>query len=163
MGVSGSGKSVVGAGLARRLGVPFIEGDQLHPPANVAKMSAGTPLDDADRWPWLDAVGAALGEAARAHGVAVAGCSALKRVYRNRLRDRAGVPLVFVLLNGTHALLAERLKARKGHFMPPSLLESQLRTLETPGADENAIMLDIAKTPEALVEEAVRGVEGRRG
>jgi len=140
MGVSGSGKSTVGGALARRLDVPFQDGDDLHPPANVAKMSAGHPLDDADRWPWLDAVGDWL--AAHEQGGVIA-CSALKRVYRDRLRSHLPSAF-FLMLHADERVLAARLAARRGHFMPGSLLESQLATLEPLGADENGATVDVS-------------------
>lgn len=139
MGVSAAGKSSVGRVLADELGLEFVDADDLHPPANVAKMSAGAPLDDVDRWPWLDAVAARM--AASPHGVVVA-CSALRRSYRDRLR--AGAPrAVFVHLTGTSELLAERAAARTGHFMPPALLASQLATLEPLGDDELGIEVSV--------------------
>ncbi len=143
MGVSGSGKSTFGAVLADWLGGRFIEGDDLHSPENVAKMRSGHPLEDADRWSWLDRVGAALRDAALADGVAVGACSALKRVYRDRLTQAAGLPLSFVFLDVPHRdELTRRLVDRPGHYMPASLLESQLATLERPTEDERAITLD---------------------
>ena len=151
MGVSGSGKSTISTMLAARLGWPFQEGDDLHPPANVAKMHAGRPLDDEDRWPWLDAIAAWI-DARQATGEAgVVTCSALKRIYRDRLIGaRQGVRLIF--LHADRALLAERLAARKGHFMPPSLLDSQLATLEPPADDEHAVTVDLGAPPAAVVE-----------
>jgi len=145
MGVSGSGKTTVGAALADALGLRFVDGDALHPAANVAKMAAGIPLDDADRAPWLDAIGAVL-----ADGPVVVACSALKRAYRDRLRAAApGLQLVF--LDGDRALLASRMAARPGHFMPTSLLDSQLATLERPDPDEHALTADIAPPAEEIV------------
>jgi len=158
MGVSGSGKSTVGAGLAQRLGVPFIEGDRLHPPANVAKMSAGIPLTDEDRWPWLDTIGAALADARRAGQGAVASSSALKRIYRDRLRRAAGGDLRFVFLDGPRDTIAARMRARSGHYMPVELLDSQLATLERPGPDE-ALTLDIDRPAPELIDAAVRWLE----
>jgi gluconokinase len=156
MGVSGSGKSTVGAALARHLGVAFRDADEFHPAANVAKMSAGTPLTDEDRWPWLDAIGAALAEAGReGHGIVV-GCSALKRVYRDRLRTAARRPLVFVHLSGSRATLAKRMQTRKGHFMPASLLDSQLATLEPPSPDERAITVSVEQPVAKVVETVLR-------
>ena len=138
MGVSGSGKTTVGAALADALGLRFVDGDALHPAANVAKMAAGIPLDDADRAPWLDAVGAVL-----AAGSVVVACSALKRTYRDRLRA-AAPDLELVFLDGSRELLASRMAARPGHFMPASLLDSQLATLEPPTADEHPVTVDVA-------------------
>jgi len=134
MGVSGSGKTTVGAALADALGVPFADGDALHPEANVDKMAAGIPLDDADRAPWLDAIGAVL-----AAGPIVVACSALKREYRERLRGSAP-DLELVYLEVDRATLRERMTHR-AHFMPPSLLDSQLATLEPPTADEHPIVV----------------------
>ena len=153
MGVSGSGKSTIGALLAEALDTPFVDGDHLHPPANVAKMAAGIPLDDADRWPWLAAVGQRLA-AAGPEGLVVA-CSALKRVYRDAIRVEAP-HAVFVELDGAHDVLAERMRDRPGHFMPPALLDSQLATLQ-PLQDDEAGMRVSAQTPPAeLIADVVR-------
>ena len=149
MGVSGCGKSTVGERLAQRLGVPFLEGDALHPPHNVALMAAGTPLTDADRADWLDAIAGHLSGLHADAGLVVS-CSALKRVYRDRLRA-AAFNLQFVHLYGDPALLASRLAQRQGHYMPPALLISQLETLEIPSADESALSLDIAEPADNLV------------
>ena len=146
MGVSGSGKSRIGAMLAARLGLSFRDGDDLHPAANVAKMAAGQPLDDADRAPWLDAVGQTL----RRPGTLVA-CSALKRVYRARIAAGAGAAVTFIHLDGSRALLAARLAARQGHFMPPALLDSQLATLEPLSPDEPGISVPIDAAPGDIV------------
>ena len=157
MGVSGSGKSTVGLQLARRLGWAFKEGDELHPAANVAKMSSGQPLTDADREPWLAAVEAWIDAWAGQGVCGVITCSALKRSYRQRLT--AGRPrLAFVFLNTRPAVLAERLAKRQGHFMPPSLLRSQLATLEPPTPDEPVITVDNDKTVSAQVEAVVEAV-----
>jgi len=153
MGVSGSGKSTVGAALAAALGLPFVDGDALHPAANVAKMAAGIPLTDDDRWPWLDAVGERL-----AASPVVIACSALRRVYRDRLRS-AAPGIRFVLLDGSRELLAERMGARADHFMPTALLDSQLATLERPDADERVRVYDVAEAPAAIVAAAVRELE----
>ena len=152
MGVSGCGKSTVGRLLAQRLGVAFIEGDELHPPRNVALMASGTPLNDEDRVDWLAAVGSTL---AREQGGAVASCSALRRRYRDQLRQ--SVPdLVFIHLHGSRELLAQRLAQRKGHYMPASLLDSQLQTLEPPAVEESALSLNIDETPQMLAQRAAR-------
>ena len=140
MGVSGSGKSTLGERLGAALGVPFRDADEFHPAANIARMTSGVALEDADRWPWLDAIGAAI--RATQGGVVIA-CSALRRVYRDRIRAAAGRPVTFVFLDGSRPVLAARLGGRKGHFMPPSLLDSQLATLEPPTADEHAIRVSI--------------------
>jgi gluconokinase len=142
MGVSGCGKTSVGRALAQALGTGFIEGDELHPPASVAKMAAGTPLTDADRAGWLAEIGRRLAQAHAADQRLVVSCSALKRSYRDGLR--AACPgLLFVHLQGPADLLRQRLLKRTGHYMPPSLLDSQLATLEPPAADEAALTLDI--------------------
>jgi gluconokinase len=150
MGVSGSGKTTVASKLAERLRWTFEDGDRFHPKSNVEKMSAGQPLTDEDRWPWLNAIADEIERVCRAGEHAVIACSALKRTYRNvLLRGRDDVRIVF--LNGTQQLIAQRLSLRKGHFMPPGLLDSQFRTLEPPGLDENAIDVSIDATVEAIV------------
>ncbi|MEE1621805.1 gluconokinase [Zafaria sp. Z1313] len=159
MGVSGCGKSTAGALLAGHLGGAFNDGDALHPPANIAKMSAGTPLDDADREPWLRQIGQVLGEAAAAGETLVIGCSALKRSYRDLIRD-AAPDTVFVHLHGDRALLEQRLQSRPGHFMPPSLLDSQLETLEPLGADEAGAVFDISESAAELARAAHRWLAG---
>jgi carbohydrate kinase (thermoresistant glucokinase family) len=153
MGVSGCGKTTVGCELAGLLAWPYLEGDALHPPQNVARMAAGTPLDDADRQGWLARIAEEIGTArAKGEGLVV-GCSALKRRYRDQLRA-ADAQLRFVHLHGPRAVLAERLMARRGHYMPPSLLRSQLETLEPPQPDESALDLSIAESPTALAHTA---------
>ena len=143
MGVSGCGKSTLGRRLAAALVIDYLDGDELHPPRNVQRMAEGIALTDADRRDWLAALAARLGEARAAQRGLVVGCSALKRAYRDRLRE--GAPdLTLVHLHGAPALLAERMATRSGHYMPASLLQSQLDTLEPPQADERAITLDIA-------------------
>jgi gluconokinase len=159
MGVSGAGKSTVGGLIAERLGLSFRDADDFHPPANIAKMSAGQPLTDEDRWPWLDAIGAHLA-AHRASG-AVVTCSALKRAYRQRLRA-AAPGLRFIHLHGAEALIVERQAARQGHFMPPSLVASQFATLEPPESEPDVIALDVAAAPEVLAEAALAALETRR-
>jgi gluconokinase len=150
MGVSGSGKTVVGSALAKALGGRFAEGDRFHPPENIGRMSAGLPLRDEDRWGWLDAIAVEIGEAERHGETLVVACSALKRVYRDRLR-LASRHLRFVCLEIERDVAAARVAARKGHFMPASLIDSQFAALEPPTADENAIKLDSAKDPAELV------------
>ncbi len=153
MGVAGSGKTVVGERLARHYGYPFRDADEFHPPANVAKMSSGVPLEDADRWPWLDAIGAAIHDAG-SEGIVVA-CSALKRIYRERIINAAGRPVNFVFLDGSLVTLRQRIGGRRGHFMPPSLLDSQLATLERPAPDERAVTISIEQPIDAVVDAAV--------
>lgn len=155
MGVSGCGKSMIGAGVARAIGADFIDGDDLHPASNVAKMSAGIPLDDADRAPWLKTVGNTLRDAP---GPRVIACSALKRRYRDAIRDAAGGPVVFLHLKGSRAVIGARMQARAGHFMPPALLDSQFAALEPPAPDEDIIEVDIDQTPDAIMAELVAGV-----
>lgn len=154
MGVAGCGKSTVGAALAAVLRVEFVEGDAFHPPENVARMRGGTALTDADRAGWLHALAAHIAQAAP-QGVVVS-CSALKRAYRDVLRG-AG-PIAFVWLDVPRTQLAERLGARTDHYMPASLLESQLATLEPPGADENVLRLDARKPVPILVADAIAGL-----
>ncbi|MGW6742096.1 gluconokinase [Streptomyces sp. NPDC055025] len=152
MGVSGTGKTTVGPLLAAALGVPYAEGDDFHPPANIAKMSAGTPLDDLDRWPWLDAIGAWAHERAGLGGVVSS--SALKRAYRDRLRA-AAPGAVFLHLTGDRALIGRRLAERKGHFMPVALLDSQFAALENLEADEAGVAVDVSGTPQEITTRAV--------
>ena len=151
MGVSGCGKSSVGAGLATRLGLNYRDGDDLHPPENVAKMRAGMPLTDADRWPWLDRVGQVF----LANAPVIVGCSALKRAYRDRIRTAAGGPVTFVHLAGSQEVIAARMALRQGHYMPLSLLDSQFAALEPPAAEE-AITVSIDQPLEALVADILR-------
>jgi carbohydrate kinase (thermoresistant glucokinase family) len=149
MGVSGSGKSTVGAALATRLGVDFMDGDALHPEANVAKMHSGQPLTDEDRWPWLERIGEWL--AARSDGVIV--CSALRRAYRDRIRYRAP-DAVMLHLAGAEATIAGRLAHRGGHFMPPSLLGSQFATLEPLQPDERGVVVDVRAPVDEVIDRA---------
>ena len=152
MGVSGCGKTTFGKALGRTLHAPFVDADDLHGEANRARMSAGIALSDDDRWPWLAAVGAALKEGAVRKGVAVGACSALKRSYRLALVEAAGAPIRFVHLVGSAEVLAERLARRTGHFMPLSLLQSQLDTLEPPDPDEAvAVSIDLATDKQVAV------------
>ena len=148
MGVSGSGKSTVGAALAQRLGVPFADADAFHPPANIAKMAAGKPLTDDDRYPWLDAVGQWLAD--HKDG-GVMSCSALKHTYCDRLRSRCP-QIEFLHLTGSPELIARRQAGRPGHFMPPALLKSQFDTLEPLAPDEHGIALDVESSVDGIVE-----------
>lgn len=152
MGVSGSGKSTVAAALAQRLMVPFADADAFHSEDNIAKMAAGKPLDDKDRYPWLEGIGEWL---ARHGDGGVMSCSALKRSYRDQLR--AHCPRVeFLHLRGSPEVIARRLAGRRGHFMPPSLLQSQFDTLEPLGPDERGISVDIDEPVAAVVESFLR-------
>ena len=154
MGITGSGKSTVGAMLAQTLGLDFVEGDDYHPPENVRRMAAGIPLTDEDRADWLRALAARLRDAEESGAGLVMTCSALKRSYRDLLR--AAAPAVqFVYLSGSRPLIAERVAGRRGHFMPASLLDSQLATLEEPDADERAWACDINDSPEQIVNDIV--------
>ena len=145
MGVTSTGKTRTGQRLARVLGLPFVDGDDLHPVRNRRKMAAGTPLDDRDRRPWLDRVGVTLAERPR-----IVACSALRRRYRDRIRRHAPDAL-FVHLHGPRALIRARMERREGHFMPVSLLDSQLATLEPPRWDERVLRADIRHPPRLLV------------
>jgi len=160
MGVSGSGKSTLGASLAEALGAAFIEGDSFHDAAAVAKMRAGHPLTDADRWPWLDRLGAAIGAELRANDLVVAACSALRRCYRDRLVRAIDGPTRFILLDGSADDLRARVAHRAGHYMPSSLLDSQLATLEPPMPDEAATTLDAGTPPDMLCRAALAWLDG---
>jgi len=152
MGVSGSGKSTVAAILAGQLGWDLEEGDDLHPAANVEKMQAGTPLTDEDRWPWLDSVADWISDHTRAGIPGIITCSALKRIYRDRLR---GDNVVFVHLAGNKDTIARRLNARMNHYMPSTLLDSQINTLEPPGPDENTLVVDLGRRPAEEAAEVI--------
>lgn len=154
MGVSGSGKSLIGAALARELGLEFVEGDTYHPAENVERMSRGIPLTDEDRAGWLRSLAGRIGAAREAGTGLVITCSALKRSYRDVLRGEAR-DLRFVFLRGERALIAERLAGRRGHFMNPALLESQFTTLEEPSPDENAWVCDTRQSPQEIVDALV--------
>jgi gluconokinase len=154
MGVAGCGKSSVGAALSERLGIPYRDGDDLHPSENVEKMRAGVPLTDADRWPWLDRVAGVLAH----HAPVIVGCSALRRVYRDRIRQGAGGPVRFVHLDGTRKVIAERMATRQGHYMPLSLLDSQFAILERPGPGE-ALRVDIDQPFADIVHEILTDLE----
>ena len=157
MGVSGAGKTSIGRGLAEALALPFVEGDDYHPPANRAKMASGQPLDDDDRAPWLAELVRVLAAAER-EGGAVLACSALKRSYRQVLSSELSTPLHVVYLDGTRELLSARLRARRGHFFPPELLDSQFDTLERP---EDAVDVDISRPIAEVVQQAYRGIQER--
>jgi len=154
MGVSGSGKSTIGALLAEALGWPFADADGFHPAANVAKMAAGQPLTDEDRWPWLDAIAAHIGASRTAEQPVVVACSALRRAYRERLRAGHG-DLIFLHLAGAPAVIAERQAARQGHFMPPSLMASQFATLEDTRDEPDALSVSVTAAPQAVVDAAM--------
>lgn len=161
MGVSGSGKSTIGAAIAAALALRFVDGDSLHSPASVARMRSGVPLTDDDRWPWLDRIGAELADAVRSPAGVVVACSALKRAYRDRIR--AAAPGVrFVFLDGSRETIESRMATRSGHYMPTSLLASQLATLERPQDDErDVVALSIEAPVAGIVDAAVRALATR--
>lgn len=150
-GVSGAGKTTLGKLLARELGWRFLEADDFHPSANIEKMRSGRPLTDQDRWPWLENLRKQIKRSLAAGENAVLACSALKRAYREQLRVSAEVKFVF--LRGDYALVEKQLRRRRGHFMDPALLRSQFADLKEPGPDENALTIELGRTPEELVEE----------
>jgi gluconokinase len=141
MGVSGTGKTTVGARLSKICGIDFVDGDDLHSPQARAKMASGTPLTDEDRWPWLDRIGSALADPAQHPAGLIVACSALRRVYRDRLRGRVGPALRFLYLEGDEALMLKRVAQRKGHYMPASLVDSQFATLEDPRGEADVVTL----------------------
>jgi gluconokinase/shikimate kinase len=155
MGVSGCGKSTVAALLSGRLGWPFEEGDSLHPQANIDKMAAGHPLNDDDRWPWLEKVAEWVEERLDAGENALITCSALKRSYRDMI-NRRGTGVQFVYLAGSKETISTRLASRQGHFMPPALLDSQFADLEEPTPDEPALRIDVGPAPAIIADEVVR-------
>lgn len=156
MGVAGCGKTSVGEAMAARLGRPYRDGDDLHPALNVEKMRQGIALTDADRWPWLDLVAAELAQDA----ALIVGCSALKRIYRDRIRAGAGGQVTFVHLAGSRDLIAARMAERAGHYMPLSLLDSQFAALEPPGMDE-AVTVSIDQPLNAIVSQVLADLERR--
>ena len=155
MGVSGAGKSTVGRLIAARLDCPFRDADSFHPLANIQKMSRGEPLTDDDRWPWLQAIAAWIAEHRAAATTCVVTCSALKRHYRDLVTDNQRADVRLVYLKGDFELIEARLKARKGHFMPPGLLRSQFDALEEPRADEDAITVSVDATPEEIADRVI--------
>ncbi|MCO4317805.1 gluconokinase [Phyllobacterium sp. 21LDTY02-6] len=160
MGVSGSGKSTVGEAVAKGLGLPFVEGDVLHPKSNVEKMAAGIPLTDEDRWPWLRRIGRELAEAD--NGIVVS-CSALKKSYRDLLRQEAGGPLAFIYLDGSLEVLRDHMGKRTGHFMPLSMLDSQLATLEVPTGEPLVLRQDISHRPEDIISASMEWLRETNG
>ncbi len=158
MGVSGCGKSTIASALATATGGSAIDGDDFHPDENIRKMSDGIALTDADRWPWLDKVAGAMCEG---DGRIFCACSALKRSYRDRIRITAGEPVTFLHLRGSKQLISERMNSRPGHFMPPSLLDSQFATLEIPNQDEDAIEVDIAASEADIVASLLQAIGER--
>ena len=160
MGVSSSGKSTAGQSVARRLHVPFLDGDGYHPPANVEKMRNGIALTDEDRWPWLEALSKALHEAADKKGAAVGACSALRRAYRDFLTEQAGEPILFVYLDGSKELIRERMQRRQHEYMPLSLLDSQFATLEVPDpATENVLPVPVTDSVDKITQTVVKSLD----
>ena len=157
MGVCGCGKSTIGMALAERIGATYIDGDDLHPAANIGKMSRGEPLNDDDRLPWLQDVGRALRDAP---GDCIVGCSALKRSYRDTIRAAAGQPVLFLHLAGDRTVLVDRMAHRTAHFMPTTLLDSQLETLDPPQQNEMHLTANIARPPGEIVETLALGIAG---
>ena len=159
MGVSSSGKSTVGQSIARRLHVPFLDGDGYHPEANIEKMRAGTPLTDEDRWPWLERLALALHEAADRKDAAVGACSALKRSYRDFLTQKAGEPILFVYLDGNRDVIGERMARRSHEYMPTSLLDSQFATLEAPDpTTENVLIVPVTDSVEKITQTVTKSL-----
>lgn len=152
MGVAGSGKTSIGKALAARLGAPYKDADIFHPQANIDKMAAGHSLSDEDRWPWLSAL---CDDLKITQGLVIAGCSALKRAYRDFITKTVGEPVKFIYLNGSKDLICNRMTSRKGHFMPTSLLNSQFETLEIPDLNENAISVDISGTEQQVLDSII--------
>lgn len=160
MGVSGSGKSTLGAALAGALECTFLEGDDFHSPEAVARMRAGIPLTDADRWPWLDRLGHAIAARLDTEAIVVAACSALRRVYRDRLRNAISAPVSYVLMDADTDELMRRMTGRPGHYMPPGLLNSQLNTLERPDSDEGILTLDSRQAVATLCTKTITWLQG---
>jgi gluconokinase len=159
MGVSGCGKTSIGERLAGALSCRFIEGDSLHPATNIEKMSAGIPLNDDDRWPWLDIIGHLIGDSVARGERVIVSCSALKKIYRDRLRAAAGGRLAFVYLEGSRAVFDKRMKARAGHFMPASLLDSQFAALEPPMGEPDVVTIDVDLSIDEIAGKALAGLQ----
>jgi len=157
MGVAGCGKSTIAEGLAEKLAGTYLDGDSFHPASNIAKMSAGTPLTDEDRWPWLSIFAK---EISGRNGSVVGACSALKRSYRDFITKEANEPVLFIYLDGSRELISNRMSEREGHFMPTSLLDSQFAALQIPSKDEHAISVDISGTQDQIVSEVAKKVMG---
>lgn len=155
MGVAGCGKSTIGKALSARFGATYLEGDDLHPPQNIALMSRGTPLSDDDRWPWLEKIAK---EMASSEGIVFAGCSALRRAYRSYLSENSGELVFFIHLDGSKELIASRMGTRSGHFMPTALLDSQFETLEHLGSSEPSLVVNISGTEEDILQRIVAGI-----
>ncbi|MCW6511053.1 gluconokinase [Lichenifustis flavocetrariae] len=162
MGVSGSGKTTLGTDLAAALGTAFVDGDDLHPAANVEKMAAGTPLDDNDRWPWLDRVGGTLANRTAYPAGIVIACSALRRVYRDRIRAAATGPVAFIYLEAEEADMERRLRARPHHYMPASLVRSQFATLEPPSGETGVLVLQATAPAASNAERAAAWLKHTR-
>lgn len=160
MGVAGCGKSTVGIALADQLGGIYLEGDEFHPQSNIEKMSNGEPLTDEDRWPWLKIIARKM---AKSDGLIFAGCSALKRSYRDFITSQAGEDVTFIHLSGSKELIAGRMKKRAGHFMPTSLLDSQFATLEPLSAQESAIIVDIAHAEQEVLDQIITSITDQNG
>jgi gluconokinase len=161
MGVSAAGKTSAGQAVAARFGLDFVDGDNLHPARNVTKMAGGTPLTDEDRWPWLDRIGDTLADrAAHPEGVVIA-CSALRRIYRDRIRSRSGEGVVFVFLDIGYDEACRRIAARQNHYMPPSLIDSQFQTLERPEGEADVVTISRLDSVEDTADQAIRAIEAR--
>lgn len=160
MGVAGSGKTSIGQSVAQQVSGTYIDGDDFHPPSNIVKMANGEPLNDDDRWPWLEII---TGELAKIEGIGLVGCSALKKIYRDFITQNVSEPVRFLYLDGSKELIAERMAARTGHFMPTSLLDSQFEALEIPDKTENAIAINIAGTEQQVVKLIVDEISKNQG
>ena len=158
MGVAGCGKTTVGEQLSEVMGIPFLDGDTLHPQANIEKMASGIPLSDDDRWPWLQAIGQTF---ASSRTPLIIGCSALRHAYRDVIREMTHGGVTFIHLKGSREIIAKRMAKRRRHFMPLTLLDSQFATLEQPGNDEDAIVIDIDKPLDVIVQTAASQLEER--